>query len=496
MIPTISRSLARLARHRGGAAASSMPRTRSAAAACRGAPAAAWGIRRSAIVARLTSLAPAASALTPAEEAEASKQRIHFIVLTGESPVVLQNPTISRTATCRGLTVGTVLAPVSRVPGRCAGGPCGGKSTALAHLTERLTKLGWKVFAVPEVATLLITGGVNFADMDADEFYATERTMVETQLQLEDTFRKLAEAHGGDTLIVCDRGASDMRAYLSGDDWSTLMSELGTTTNELRDRRYDQVIHLTTAADGAEKFYTTTNNAARTETPAQARELDKKSVDAWLGHPHHFVADNSTDFKAKINRVVGAVCSRIGLPQPSDRIRRFLLSEPREHATSRSVAATLDVVSRYWPKDIAYEDFDVIVSLLRTSDHGSEARLTSRGQNGHDVYTYTVSERSEDGMESVVARQLSSRDYFSLRRQRTVDVPEVSRRERVFAWQKRVYILQEAGGAGGCVQLQLKAEDDSAGAVPADEVLPPFLRDAFVVSEVTGDKLYTTFGRT
>ena len=39
------------------------------------------------------------------------------------------------------------------------GGPCGGKTTALAQLTERLTERGYKVFVVPETPTLTMEGG-------------------------------------------------------------------------------------------------------------------------------------------------------------------------------------------------------------------------------------------------------------------------------------------------------------------------------------------------
>jgi len=42
--------------------------------------------------------------------------------------------------------------------------------------------------------------------------------------------------------------------------------------------RYDLVLHLVTAAHGAEKFYTRSNNATRKETPEQARALDDKMV--------------------------------------------------------------------------------------------------------------------------------------------------------------------------------------------------------------------------
>lgn len=44
---------------------------------------------------------------------------------------------------------------------------------------------------------------------------------------------------------------------------------------KLRDIRYDLVLHLSTAADGANKFYTCENNKARHENLAFALELDK-----------------------------------------------------------------------------------------------------------------------------------------------------------------------------------------------------------------------------
>ena len=35
-----------------------------------------------------------------------------------------------------------------------------------------------------------------------------------------------------------------------------VLEELGTTTARLRDGRYDHIIHLVTAANGAEEYYT------------------------------------------------------------------------------------------------------------------------------------------------------------------------------------------------------------------------------------------------
>jgi hypothetical protein len=72
----------------------------------------------------------------------------------------------------------------------------------------------------------------------------------------------------------------------------------------LRDNRYDQIIHLVTAANGAEKFYALDNNQTRTEGIEIARQLDKKTGKAWIGHPYIDVIDNCTDFEMKIARVL------------------------------------------------------------------------------------------------------------------------------------------------------------------------------------------------
>ena len=49
---------------------------------------------------------------------------------------------------------------------------------------------------------------------------------------------------------------------------------------------------MVTAADGSAQFYTGDNNEARYETVEQAIKLDKKLVNAWVGHPHFCIIDN------------------------------------------------------------------------------------------------------------------------------------------------------------------------------------------------------------
>ncbi len=45
---------------------------------------------------------------------------------------------------------------------------------------------------------------------------------------------------------------------------------------------------------GAEKFYTTANNAVRSETPEQAVKLDNLVKGCWQGHQRHYLIENKT----------------------------------------------------------------------------------------------------------------------------------------------------------------------------------------------------------
>ena len=67
-------------------------------------------------------------------------------------------------------------------------------------------------------------------------------------------------------MILCDRGVMDGKAYTSNELWQALLDETQWNTIQLRDKRYEAVIHMVTAADGAAQFYSDASNAARYET--------------------------------------------------------------------------------------------------------------------------------------------------------------------------------------------------------------------------------------
>ena len=86
-------------------------------------------------------------------------------------------------------------------------------------------------------------------------------------MALEDNFRDIAEKcslpEGRHAVLLMDRGAMDVLAYVGKDQFDDVLEEFNWTVPQLRDQRYEAVVHLVTAAIGAERFYTLENNKAR-----------------------------------------------------------------------------------------------------------------------------------------------------------------------------------------------------------------------------------------
>mmetsp|Transcript_128651 Transcript_128651/g.274554 ORF Transcript_128651/g.274554 Transcript_128651/m.274554 type:complete len:289 (+) Transcript_128651:158-1024(+) len=194
------------------------------------------------------------------------------------------------------------------------GGPCAGKTSSLTHLTETLTSMGFDVYTVPEVATLMMNGGCRFPGaIDPAKLMEFESALLRLQLQSERTFLQVASSTGTPSVVFFDRGMFDIAAYLDPPQWEALLKRENLSTDYLQGR-YDLVVHLVTAADGAETFYTKENNAARTETAEDARRLDASVEKAWAAakqNGKHSRIDNSGSFKGKVDRATKAVLDMI-----------------------------------------------------------------------------------------------------------------------------------------------------------------------------------------
>ena len=206
------------------------------------------------------------------------------------------------------------------------GGPCAGKSTAMSWIQNAFTQMGYTVLFIPETATELITGGV--APWTCGTNGDFQKCQLQLQLNKEKVFEQAAKSmNTSKVLIVCDRGMLDNKPYMDDSDFTEVLEYLATSEIELRDS-YDAVFHLVTAAKGAEEYYTTANNSARTETVDEAAALDDKLLSAWTGHPHLRVIDNSTNFEEKMRRLIAEISSFLGAPERFKIERKFLIEYP------------------------------------------------------------------------------------------------------------------------------------------------------------------------
>ena len=350
------------------------------------------------------------------------------------------------------------------------GGPCAGKTTALVRVIEHFSSLGFKVFTIPEVPTLFTQAGMNYLTKNEAFFYEGEKATLEIQLALEDKFLRMAEQCKKPSIVVCDRGALDISAYMTPAMWADITRATGTSTPQLRER-YDAVLHLVSAADGAEQYYTTANNAQRYEQMNEeglriARSLDKKVIHAWTGHPHLRVINNHDDFETKMRRVIKEISNVLALPQPIEEERKYIVE----------VTAPL-------PDDSIESD---ITQTYLQSDADTEVRLRKRCWGRKEVYVHTTKKKTAENEELVTERQINQSLYEMMLSLSDPARHTIIKQRRSFIWKGQYFEVDTyRDRLEGLVILETK------GIAQGEPVkVPPCLR---IVSEVTGNKEYYNY---
>lgn len=349
------------------------------------------------------------------------------------------------------------------------GGPCAGKTTALVRIIEHFSSLGYKVFTIPEVPTLYSQGGWNYLTKNRDLYYEGERAILETQLALEDSFTRMAEVCTKPTLIVCDRGTMDISAYMTPEMWKDITSRANTNSSNLR-RRYDAILHMVSAADGAEQYYTTATNAIRYEQMNEeglriARELDKKVIKAWTGHPHLRVINNNDDFNAKLNRVLMEISNVLELPKPIEEERKYIV----------------EVVGEL-PDYIESE----ITQTYLVGEPGCEIRLRRRGWDSKFVNVLTTKKKISATEELVTERQVNNHLYQSLLQQNDPYRHTIHKIRKSFIWKGQFFELDTfQKPVNNLVILETKGMADHRMIK-----FPPFLK---VIEDITGNQQYYNY---
>jgi hypothetical protein len=275
----------------------------------------------------------------------------------------------------------------------------------------------------------------------------------------------------------------DPKAYLDDYTWEALLDVNDWSVPKLRDARYDCVVHLVTAAIGAEKFYTLANNLARSETVEQATKLDIRLREAYLGHSNVYIIDNSTNFEQKIQRVLDVVSHKIGFPRPANYRRRFLLK------------GDIETVTGIVPIDTPFQEIAIEQVFLKDTNPREVKRIVKRGQSGVFTYTLNTTTVSEDGQEeTVVSRPITAKTFVTLLGQSDSNRVPINKRIRTFVYKNyylelHTYLSPKHGQGVHVLQVEL----DPKLKFDIDTVLPPFLRSR-LDREVTDDVNFSSFG--
>lgn len=363
------------------------------------------------------------------------------------------------------------------------GGPAGGKSSAKEYVTQRLADIGIRTFFRPEVATMVIGGGVPdigaLATRDPDRYYELQREILLFHRDMNARFRALAALFPHERrVIVHDRAEMDIIAYLDADPerarakMGALLREAHLTLHDVRDS-YEAVIHLVSCAEGAEWAYDIARslNPARQEDAAQAREKDAHTLAAWVGHPHLRVIDNSTSFPAKLHRAFEAITRVIGIPTPLEIERKFLLEgiPPFDTLPELAGAQCIEIEQIY----------------ISGGGPGEQLRIRRRGQQAHATYYLTRKIGVASGVRHEVEKRITPSEYLKLSARRERGTQVVRKDRWCFVWANQYFELdvihEPASRACVLLEIELTEQNDTV-------TLPPSLARA---REVTDDGRYT-----
>ena len=400
------------------------------------------------------------------------------------------------------------------------GGPCAGKTTAMERLQVYLRERGFRVFCIPEAATMLFLGGASPDDLSRVECEkAFQSFVIKTQIQLEDSFKNYAKSCNQKCVLLCDRGLMDGAAYVTDEIWAGVLKSVNMDVVSARDTRYDAIFHLVTAADGAETFYSLANNEARHESVEEAIAQDRKTQNAWNGHPHHIIIDNRKHraFERKMELLVSMLSGFVGLPSLTRRSYKYELktapdlskipnllvfdvekimledgvgAEPstRNRGRTRSSGGSIGSPPRSFNlltalsspthsssskedgEEVPGDDFQVLYSFIRR-----------RSQGGFHAYGLTTVKQMPSGELVELKQVISARMYKILSNSADATRSIVRQKRYCFQWDRQSFhIYQYLEPVSDVWTLQCQAE--------SEPILPEFLD----VAPLHGTSAYST----
>ncbi len=345
------------------------------------------------------------------------------------------------------------------------GGPCGGKSTICNILIQKLAQMGWTLILLEEAASEFGRSGLK-PDLFNDGDFQTQ--LMEYIIEKEDRWIKAAKLiKSKKKVIICDRGSMTGKAYIRPDLFSGILDAQGYNIVNLRDARYNAVIFLRSVAVDAPHLYTCENNPQRNEkTPEEARALDERTLEAWTGHPHLRIIDNSTDLEGKARRVFEEVCRVLGEPIPLEIEKKYLV-----HKCDLSQL----------PKPV--QKISIRQNYLVSKESGKVERVRDRSQDGCSIYFYTSKQNVSSGVRTETERRITEEEYAEYLTRVDPSKHTIIKDRYCFVWKNQYFELDVIKSPMEIMLLEIELTHETQ-----EVILPSFLKDH--LKDVTGDLEY------
>lgn len=327
--------------------------------------------------------------------------------------------------------------------------------------------MGYTVILIPETPTELIPAGININNCKSNFYF--QQAIIKLQLEKERIYSESVQnLKNNKILIICDRGTMDGKAYVNDFEFRQLLKSINKSEIELRDS-YDAVFHLVTAANGAKEFYTLDNNKARKESLEEAIKLDNSIIEAYTGHPHLRVIDNSTDFNLKIKKLIEEIKIFLGEPVSYEIERKFLIEYP-------------DI--KWLNSYKKCERIEIIQTYLK-SNTDDEIRIRQRGINGNYLYFKTIKKNINNIKRIETEQRLTKEEYLDLMMQVDTSKKQIRKTRYCLLYKNQYFEIDifPFWKDKAILELELSHEND--------EINPP--KQLKIIKEVTHDKRYKNY---
>ena len=273
------------------------------------------------------------------------------------------------------------------------GGPSSGKTSVLEKIDQIYSAQGYRVILVDETATYLINKGIKPFGEGKIDLVDFQELVMKMQLAKEDVIERAAEMMDDDKIIIVyDRGAIDNRAYINEEEFKEILTRLNNvvTIKDLMDK-YDLVINLV----GCKEFYTTENNAARSEDSDSAMKLGDVTLRSWLGHKNIRIVYPKETLGEKIQEVLNIINGVLNEKEVIDQ-EKYLIDLKNSDVASIVSNST---------------EFDIVQTYLMSTE-GEERRLRKVTLDDDVSYYYSVFRVTGDGKKTIVSEKKIERSIY------------------------------------------------------------------------------------